>query len=109
MSQPSSHICVFANRDGFYRLFGIFIAKISELACLRRAQGPKSGSIHFMEDDDLDLALYYIRSLSSVLRWAPEAAWAVLAKRLVRSDAFHSPLSEISELHLAPIYSELLI
>ena len=61
-----------------------------------------------MEDDDLNLALYYIRSFSSVLRWAPEAAWAVLAKRLVRSDACHPPLSEISELHSTPVFPELL-
>jgi hypothetical protein len=82
------------------RLFAIFISKFSELGCLRRGQGPKSGLSHFMEDDDLSLALYYVRSLSSVLRWAPEATWAVLAKRVVRSDTHHPPLSEISKLNL---------
>jgi hypothetical protein len=84
------------------RLFGIFISKFSELACLRRGKGSKSGVSHFMEDDDLSLALYYVRSLSTVLRWAPEAAWEVLAKRVVRSDAYHPPLSEISKLNLTP-------
>jgi hypothetical protein len=50
----------------------------------------------FTEDDDLDMALYYLRSLLSVFRWAPEAAWAVLAKRNIRSAAFHPQLSDIS-------------
>jgi hypothetical protein len=79
------------------RLFGIFISKLSELPFLRRRQGSITGpTTHFTEDDDLSLALYYIRSLSSVLRWSPEAAWAVLAKRFVRSETFQPPLSEIS-------------
>lgn len=45
----------------------------------------------------MDLAVYYIRSLSSVLRWAPEAAWTVLAKKLVQSGSCDPPLSEISK------------
>ena len=80
------------------RLFAIFVTKFSELAFLRRRQEPKSGSAQYTEDDDLSLALYYVRSLSSFLRWAPEVTWAVLGKRVVRSDACHPPLSEISKL-----------
>lgn len=81
-----------------HRLFSVFITKLSELPFLRRRQGSITGpTTHFTEDDDLSLALYYIRSLSSVLRWSPEAAWAVLAKRFVRSDTFQPPLSEISK------------
>lgn len=81
-----------------HRLFSVFITKLSELPFLGRRQGSITGpTTHFTEDDDLSLALYYIRSLSSVLRWSPEAAWAVLAKRFVRSDTFQPPLSEISK------------
>ncbi|KAK3906929.1 Dopey, N-terminal-domain-containing protein [Staphylotrichum tortipilum] len=83
---------------GVDKLFGIFITKLSELPFLRRRQGSITGqATHFTEDDDLSLALYYIRSLSSVLRWSPEAAWAVLAKRFVRSETYQPPLSEISK------------
>jgi len=81
---------------GIDKLFAVFITKFSELAFLRQRQEPKSGSVEYAEDDDLSLALYYVRSLSSVLRWAHEATWAVLAKRTVRSDACHPPLSEIT-------------
>ena len=78
------------------RLFAIFVTKFAELPFLGR-QDSKSTPAQYTEDDDLSLALYYVRSLSSVLRWAPEAAWAVLAKRFVRSDAYHPPLSGISK------------
>ncbi|KAL2022799.1 hypothetical protein VTK56DRAFT_4615 [Thermocarpiscus australiensis] len=84
------------NLIGIDKLFGIFVTQFSDLPLLRRRQEPQSGSTHFTEVDDLDLALYYVRSLCSVFRWVPEAAWAVLAKRIVRSDACHPPLSEIT-------------
>lgn len=79
------------------RLFGIFVTKFAELPFLRRRQDSQSGPNQFLEDNDLSLALYYVRSFSSVLRWAPEAAWAVLARRFVKSDACHPPLSQISK------------
>jgi hypothetical protein len=79
------------------RLFAIFITKFSDLAFLRRQPDAKSSPSQYTEDDDLSLALYYIRSLSNVLRWAPEGAWAILAKKLVRSDAYQPPLSQISK------------
>lgn len=49
------------------------------------------------QDDDFELGLYYIRSLSNVLRWSPEPVWAVIAKRTMRSTAYFPPLSEISK------------
>jgi hypothetical protein len=79
------------------RLFAVFITKFLDLAFLRRRHDAKSGSSQYTEDDDLSLGLYYIRSLSNVLRWAPEGAWAILAKRLVRSDAYQPSLSQISK------------
>ncbi|AEO66016.1 uncharacterized protein THITE_2113735 [Thermothielavioides terrestris NRRL 8126] len=81
---------------GMDKLFGIFFSKFTELPFLRRRQESKSGSSQFIEEDDLSLALYYVRTLSSVLRWAPEAVWAVLAKRSIKSDACQPPLSEIT-------------
>lgn len=85
------------------RMFGIFITKFSELSFLRRRPESQSGLSEFTDDDDLEMAIYYVRCLSNVFRWAPEAAWAVLAKRFVRSDAYHPPLSEISKRRHAPM------
>ncbi|KAL2154331.1 hypothetical protein VTH82DRAFT_3007 [Thermothelomyces myriococcoides] len=82
---------------GIDKMFSIFVTKFSDFAFLRRSRtSSNSGPAQYTEDDDLGLALYYMRTLSNVLRWAPEATWAVLAKRLVRSDAYQPLLSEIT-------------
>lgn len=39
--------------------------------------------ITFSEDDDLDLCLYYLRSLSNVLRSSGDVSWSVLATKHV--------------------------
>ncbi|AEO53997.1 hypothetical protein MYCTH_2296009 [Thermothelomyces thermophilus ATCC 42464] len=80
---------------GIDRMFTVFVTKFSDFAFLRRRRASNSGPAEYAEDDDLSLALYYMRTLSNVLRWAPEATWAVLAKRVIRSDAYQPPLSEI--------------
>ncbi|KAL2270106.1 hypothetical protein VTJ83DRAFT_2290 [Remersonia thermophila] len=68
---------------GVDKLFHIFVTKLFELPFLRpQPRSSNPAPTDYSEDDDLDLALYYVRSLSSVLRWCPEAAWAVLAKKL---------------------------
>ncbi|KAK0729152.1 Dopey, N-terminal-domain-containing protein [Apiosordaria backusii] len=76
-----------------HRLLGIFVSKFAELSFLRRQHGaPDPKDVHFTNEDDLDLGLYYVRALSSVLRWAPDAAWGVLSKRTIRSSP---PIAEI--------------
>lgn len=80
------------------RLFTIFISKLAEFPFLRRgAPKPQQNTLQVTQDDDFELGLYYIRSLSNVLRWSPEPVWAVLAKRTIRSTAYFPPLSEISK------------
>lgn len=107
---------------GMDKLFAVFVGRFSELGFLRRGQqqhsngsegsekvgsggkgadGEKEGEGEgqggdFGEDDDLGLALYYVRTLSNVLRWAPEAAWGVLAKRFLRVGDYEPSLGEIS-------------
>ncbi|KAK3341517.1 Dopey, N-terminal-domain-containing protein [Lasiosphaeria hispida] len=86
---------------GMEKLFTIFISKLAELSFLRRRSvstdtSSSEGAIRFVLDDDLDLALYYIRTLSNVLRWAPDTVWAPLAKKSIRSTAYFPPLSEIT-------------
>lgn len=62
----------------------------------------KPGLVEFTEDDDLDLALYYLRALSNVFRWAPEAVWAILARKSVSSEAYFPSLAQISKLSAPP-------
>ncbi|KAK4176308.1 Dopey, N-terminal-domain-containing protein [Triangularia setosa] len=79
---------------GMDKLLGIFVSKFAELPFLRRQHGaPDPQDVHFTNEDDLDLGLYYVRALSSVLRWAPDAAWGVLSKRTIRSSP---PVAEIA-------------
>ncbi|ROV99942.1 hypothetical protein VMCG_06293 [Cytospora schulzeri] len=49
----------------------------------------------FTDEDDLDLCMYYLRTISNVFRWAPDAFWGILATRVVSPDDF-SGLSEIT-------------
>lgn len=87
------------------RIFKILVLKILDLPFLRRqpataADGTTPGLVHVTEDDDLDLALYYLRTLSNIFRWAPEALWGILAKKTVASDSYSPALSEFSRLYL---------
>ncbi|KAK6948165.1 hypothetical protein Daesc_009929 [Daldinia eschscholtzii] len=73
---------------GIDKLFLIFVTKISELKFLRtfpQAANPvaSSQSVEFSAEDDLDLAIYYLRTLSNIFRWAPDAFWGVLATRII--------------------------
>ena len=65
---------------------------------MRSSDGAIPGQVQFTQDDDLNLALYYLRALSNIFRWAPDALWAVLAKKTVSSEAFFPSLSHISKL-----------
>ncbi|KAH8197518.1 hypothetical protein TruAng_008301 [Truncatella angustata] len=51
-------------------------------------------SIAFSTEDDLDMCLYYLRTLSNMFRWAPDAFFGVLATRML--DDPGTQLSEIT-------------
>ncbi|KAH9909028.1 Dopey, N-terminal-domain-containing protein [Xylariomycetidae sp. FL2044] len=73
---------------GIEKLFLIFVSKISQLRFLRTLSRNSNASmantsIRFSTDDDLDQGLYYIRTLSNLFRWAPDAFWGVLATRII--------------------------
>ncbi|KAK8048888.1 hypothetical protein PG994_010618 [Apiospora phragmitis] len=40
-------------------------------------------SIEFGEDDDVNTGIYYMRTISNIFRWAPDAFWSVLATRMI--------------------------
>ncbi|KAI0397858.1 putative regulator of reproduction dopa [Xylariaceae sp. FL0594] len=75
------------NVVGIEKLFLVFVKKISQLQFLQNSvrksvsSTSDTGSVEFSEDDDLDMALYYLRTFSNVLRCAPDALWGVLATR----------------------------
>ncbi|KAI1438027.1 putative regulator of reproduction dopa [Xylaria sp. CBS 124048] len=84
---------------GIEKLFLVFVKKLSELRFLCTL--PKivtstslNESICFADADDLDLGLYYIRTLSNTLRWSPDALWGVLATRIIEKPGQN--LSEIT-------------
>ncbi|KAJ1331246.1 Dopey-like protein [Microdochium nivale] len=75
------------NMVGIEKLFLIFVDKFSAFTFLHGTKvspkTPKLLSANLNDDADLDLANYYLRTLSNVLRWAPEAFWGVLATRII--------------------------
>ncbi len=61
----------------------------------RKPEGQTHG-LEFVAEDDLDLCLYYLRTLSNILRWAPDALWDVLAKRTIHAEEHEPPLPPLS-------------
>ncbi|KAI1083019.1 Dopey, N-terminal-domain-containing protein [Whalleya microplaca] len=77
-----------SNMVGIEKLFLVFVTKSSQLQFLRKFPRTANAvtstqSVAFSADDDLDLGLYYLRTLSNLFRWAPDAFWGVLATRMI--------------------------
>ncbi|UNI14582.1 hypothetical protein JDV02_001198 [Purpureocillium takamizusanense] len=72
---------------GIDRLFLLFVTKISELSFVASINGHEGGekaatdNVVFNENDDIELCLYYLRSLQHVLRCTGEMTRAVLASK----------------------------
>jgi hypothetical protein len=78
----------------------VFVTKLAQLEFLRtlpKTASPDSSkqAIAFSSDDDLDMGLYYLRTLSNMFRWAPDAFFGVLATRSIEEPG--TRLVEISE------------
>lgn len=76
-------------------MFNIFISEFLQLPFLR-VTGAAHDAREFSEDDDLDLCIYYLRTISNVFRWAPDAIWSILANKTVSTEDFFE-LSKISK------------
>ena len=82
-----------------FRLFLIFIYKFVEIGFLADLKDPGNSekripsAVFFDEHDDLDLCLYYLRTLSNVLRVCGDTSWDVLASKHV---SLASPQPHIS-------------
>lgn len=79
-------------------MFSVFASQLVQLPFLKVSgeKGAARDAEQFTEDDDLDLCIYYLRTIANVFRWAPDAIWSTLATKAVSSEEFPG-LSEISE------------
>ncbi|KAG7108828.1 Protein dopey like protein [Verticillium longisporum] len=85
---------------GIDKLFLVFVAKFSAMSFLgaRRSAGGNAGtdsSAAFSDDDDLDTCLYYLRTLSNVFRWAPDAIWSILVSSTLNHNASRPEIARI--------------
>ncbi|KAM0554113.1 hypothetical protein ACHAPJ_006911 [Fusarium lateritium] len=82
---------------GIDRLFLMLVSKLSEIPFLQTLTHSDEKSdqepVSFFEDEDLDLCLYYLRTLSNILGCAGEISWNVLASKHV---SFHGQHMQIS-------------
>ncbi|KAH8179988.1 protein dopey [Sarocladium implicatum] len=85
---------------GIDRLFLIFVSKFTQMRFLENieaasadseASGP--GQIQFSEDDDLELCLYYLRTLSNILRCSSEVSWNVVATKHISFEGGSAQMS----------------
>lgn len=82
------------------RLFLIFVSKFPQMRFLANLEAapadsdPDShGQIQFSEDDDLELCLYYLRTLSNILRCSSEVSWNVVATKHISFEGGSAQMS----------------
>ncbi|KAM0498663.1 hypothetical protein ACHAPB_006273 [Verticillium nonalfalfae] len=85
---------------GIDKLFLVFVAKFSAMSFLgaRRSASGNVGtdnSAAFTDGDDLDTCLYYLRTLSNVFRWAPDAIWSILVSSTLNPNASRPEIARI--------------
>jgi hypothetical protein len=85
------------------RLFHLFVSRFSSFSFLQTL--PEEGSAFmdsevqiYASEDDLDQCLYYLRTLSNMLRWSSDSMWAALAQNTISTDSSHKSLYRISKL-----------
>ncbi|KAL3418993.1 hypothetical protein PVAG01_09214 [Phlyctema vagabunda] len=86
---------------GIDRLFHIFVAKFSEFEFLQTpledASSEDDEQLPIYTDlDDLAQCLYYIQTLSNILRWSTDSTWAALAENSISTDRSHLSLYRIT-------------
>lgn len=63
-----------------------------------------SRSQKYTEEDDLDQCLYYLRTLSNIIRWCSNGMWAALAGNTISTDTSHRALYRISKSSIQMIW-----
>ncbi|KUJ22268.1 uncharacterized protein LY89DRAFT_606658 [Mollisia scopiformis] len=89
------------NLVGIDKLFHLFVVKLSAFPFLHSI--PKDGvdflgidAPSYTGDDDLDQCLYYLKTLSNILRWSSDSMWAILARNSVSIDSSQQTLYYIA-------------
>lgn len=93
------------------RLFHIFVSKFSSFDFLQSKSEngsyfPDGAARKYSDEDDLDQCLYYLQTLSSILRWSSENMWAALAENTISTDTSHLSLYRISKFP-KPLYFQI--
>ncbi|CZS94623.1 probable regulator of reproduction DopA [Rhynchosporium agropyri] len=86
---------------GIERIFHLFISKFSTFTLLQTLS--EEGSSYqdstvqtCSGEDDIDQCLYYLRTVSNMLRWSSDSMWAALAESSISTDTSHSSLYRIT-------------
>lgn len=92
----------------FNRLFHLFVAKFSSYTFLHTSYENASTAAHldlraYNDEDDLDQCLYYLQTLSNVLRWSSDNTWSTLAHNTISTEKTHQYLYQISECSITSI------
>ncbi|TQS36014.1 hypothetical protein Golomagni_03548 [Golovinomyces magnicellulatus] len=71
------------NLTSIHKLFHVFVTKLSGFNFLHKVSGYLDFNVNNEKlihrcDNDLDQCLYYLRTLSNVLRWSSESMWSAL-------------------------------
>lgn len=83
------------------RIFHLFVAKLSKFPFLQTLNGENptylDSTVRLYDvEDDLEQGLYYLRTLSNILRWSSDSMWAALAENTISTDASNKALYRIS-------------
>ncbi|TVY54541.1 Protein dopey [Lachnellula cervina] len=86
---------------GIDKLFHIFVSKFSGFDFLQTTSVNSSHLLsgdarRYTDDDDLDQCLYYLQTLSNILRWSSENMWAALAENTISTDQSYASLHRIT-------------
>lgn len=77
------------------------MGKFSEFQFLQNTPRDDTRADHsvqaYADEDDLDQCLYYLRTLSNILRWSSENMWAALGENTISTDTTHRSLYLISK------------
>lgn len=86
-----------------YRLFRLFVGKFSGFKFLQAPSEKGSPALDnnatyiYEAEDDLDQCLYYLRTLSNILRWSSDSMWTTLSEKTILTDRANPTLYRISK------------
>lgn len=89
--------------DLMNRIFHLFVAKFATFTFLQSPLDSDADSSKlqenkaYVESDDLDQCLYYLQTLSNILRWSSDSTLTALVDNVISTDKSHRALHAISK------------